>query len=86
MLGEREDRVGIGKVDDPERVRIGHVWSQRPIGNQFRRVNAVIVVPQETGVDIEVGDEVGQHLSGHRDRRSRIHRHQLGGDGGDNQI
>ena len=80
MLGEREDRVGVGEVDDGERVRVRDAGTDRPLGDQYRGVNAVIVAAQEADVDIEVLDEVGQHPLTHLDRGGRIHRHQLGSD------
>ena len=58
----------------------------RPLGDQYRRANVVIVVAQEADVDIEVLDEVGQHPLTHLDRGGRVHRHQLGGDGRDDQL
>ena len=70
VLGECEDRIGVGEVDDAEGVRIGYVGSQRPFGDQPRRANGVIVVSQEADIDAEVGDEVGQHLPGDLDARS----------------
>ena len=80
MLGERENRIGVGEVNDGERVRVRDSGTDRPLRNQYRGVNAVIVVAQEADVDIEVLDEVGQHSLTHLDRGGRVHPHQLGGD------
>ena len=80
MLSERENRISVGEVDDGERVRVRDPGTDRPLGNQYRGANAVIVAAQEADVDIEVLDEVGQHPLTHLDRGGRVHPHQLGGD------
>ncbi len=80
MLGERENRISVGEVDDGERVRVRDSGTDRPLRNQYRGVDAVIVMAQEADVDIEILDEVGQHSLTHLDRGGCIHPHQLGGD------
>lgn len=44
-FGHREDRVGVGEVDDTDRVRVGHEGAYRPLCHQPGRVDLVIVVP-----------------------------------------
>ncbi len=80
MLGERENRISVGEVDDGERVRVRDSGTDRPLGNQYRGANAVIVAAQKADVDIEVLDEVGQYPLTHLNRGGRVHPHQFGGD------
>ena len=80
MLSERENRISVGEVDHGERVRVGDPGTERPLGNQYRGANAVIVAAQKANVDIEVLDEVGQYPLTHFNRGGRVHPHQLGGD------
>ena len=37
VLGEREDRIGVGEVDDGERVRVRDSGTDRPLGDQYSR-------------------------------------------------
>ena len=85
-LGGGEDRIGVGEVHDAERVGVGYVGSNRPLCDEPRRVDVVVVVPQEADVDPEVADEVGQDALTDRGRGSRVHRHQFGCDGGDDFV
>ena len=80
MLSERENRISVGEVDDGERVRVRDTGTDRPLGNQYRGVHAVIVMAQEADVDSEVLDEVGQYPLTHLDRGGRVHPHQSGSD------
>ena len=71
MLGERKDRISVGEVDDGEWVWVRDSWTDRPLGDQYRGVNAVIIVAQEADVDVEVLDEVGQYVLTHLGRGGR---------------
>ena len=46
----------------------------------------MVVVAEKADVDIEVVDKVGEHVLTDPDGGRRVGRHQLGGDGGDDQI
>ena len=63
MLGERENRIGVGEVDDGERVRVRDSGRTGHSATSTRGADAVIVVAEEADVDIEVLDEVRQHLA-----------------------
>ena len=85
-LGGGEDGVGVGEVHQAERIGVGDVGSNRPLGDEPRRAEVVVVVPQEAEVDPEVADEVSEHALTHRGRGRRVHRHQFGCDGGDDFV
>jgi hypothetical protein len=80
MLGEGENRVSIGEVNDGERVWVRDSGADRPLGNQYRGVDAVIIVAQEADVHIEILDEVGQHSLTHLGRGRCVYPHQFGSD------
>jgi hypothetical protein len=62
------------------------IGSDRPFGDEPRRADVVVVVPQEADVDAEVVNEVSEHTLLTGGRGSRVHRHQLGCDGGDDFV
>jgi hypothetical protein len=86
VLGHRENRVGLGEIDDAEGVRVWNVGPWRPFRHQFRRPDLVIVVAEKADVDIEVLDELREHPLTHPSGGSRVRRHQFGSDGGDDKI
>ena len=86
VFGLGEHRIGVGEIHQTERVGVGYVGPNRPLGDQSRRSDRVVVVPQEADVDAEVGREVGHHLLTDLDRGRRIGRHQLGGHRRDHQV
>ena len=86
MLGLREDGVGVGEIDDGKGIGVRYIGSYRPLRDQHRGANLVIVVAKETDIDLEVVDKVGEHPLTHLDGGGCIRRHQLGRDGGDYQI
>ena len=86
VLGEGVHRIRSGVEDHFQRVRVRDVQAWRPFGDEDRRANGVVVVPQEAHVDLEVLDEVGQHVLVYGHRGGRAGRHQFGGDRGDHQV
>ena len=54
VLCQGEDGIGILVVDDLQRIGIGDVGSWRPLGDQDRRSDGMVVVAKETRVDVEV--------------------------------
>jgi hypothetical protein len=80
MLGECENRISIAEVDDGEWVRVRDSGADRPLGNQYRGVNSVIIAAQKADVDIEILDEVGQDALTRLGRGGRVDPHQLGSD------
>ena len=80
MLGKREDRISVGEVHDGQWVWVRDSGVDGPLGNQYRGVDAVIVMAQEAEVDIEVLDEVGEYPLTHLDRGDGVHRHQFASD------
>lgn len=86
MLGHGEYGVGIGEVDDCDRIGVGVRWARRPLGDQPGRVRLVIVVPQEAHVHVEERNQFGQHLLAHRDRGGGVDGHELRRDRCDEQF
>ncbi len=81
-----EHRVGAGEVDDGQGIGVRHVGSRRPFGNQDRGPDVVVVVAQETGVHIELLDELRENLFTHLGRSGCRSLHQPRGDGGDDEV
>jgi hypothetical protein len=86
VLAKREHGVRVGKVDEAKRVRVRDEWPDRPLGDEPRRADFVVVVAQEADVDAEVFNEVSEHKLTHGGRGSRVHRHKFGCDGGDDFV
>ncbi len=59
MLGQGEYRIGVGEVDNGQRIGVGYVGSEWPFRDQPRGANVVVVVAEKADVDIEVVDKVG---------------------------
>src|ERR1700758_1796425 len=81
-----QNRVGAGEVDNGHRVRVRDVDARWPLGHQYRGPNVVVVVAQETGVQIELLDKLLEYVLTHPGRGRARRLHQLGGDGGDDEI
>ena len=63
-LGGGEHGIGVGEVDGADWIGVGDVGAERPLGNQDRRVDVVVVVPQEAEVDTEMADQLGRARAG----------------------
>jgi hypothetical protein len=86
VLGLCEHLVGVGEVHQGQRIGIGNVRPDRPLRDQTGRANLVVVVAQETDVDAEVVNQIGQYLLAHLDGGGRVGGHQPGCRRGDDTI
>lgn len=84
VFGLREHGVGVGEIHHTERVWVGIAW--RPLGDEDRRADRVVVVAQEAEVHAQVANQVAEHPLADRGRVRRRRRHQFGGSGGDQVV
>src|SRR5262249_1269371 len=73
-----QNRCGTGEVANGHRVRVRNVAARGPLGDQYRGPNLVVVVAQEAGVQIELPDELLEHVLTHPGRGGARRLHQLG--------
>ncbi len=76
MLATREHGVGVVEVHEAKRVRVGDDGPDRPLGDEPRRADVVVVVSQEADVDAEVFNEVGEDTLTHGGVGRRVDPHE----------
>ena len=86
VFAHRKYRVGAGEMDDGLRIGVRRVRSRWPLRNQHRSPDVVVMVTQEAGVHVELLDELCEYLLADLSRRGSGGLHQLGSNGGDDQV
>lgn len=84
VLRLREHRVRVGEIDHTDRVGVGVAW--RPLRDQHRGADRVIVVAKKAEVHAQFVNQVAEHPLTDRGGVSRVGCHQLCGRTGDEVV